>query len=104
MTRLLRDTCEIAAKIIDGDYDGDLAYIAQAVQARKKTMYRKGSKVKLVGTRNVEIDGKVGTVLKVNATRVTVGLGEPTTDQFGTTWSEGEFNVPPAMLEVVGAS
>jgi hypothetical protein len=29
--------------------------------------------------------------------------GTATTDQWGTTWSDGEYNVPPAMLEAVGA-
>lgn len=102
--KLLRDTCEIAAAILDGKHDADLGHIVEAAQARKKMMYRKGAKVKLVGTKNPTLDGKVGTVLKVNATRISVGVGTPTTDQFGTTWSDGEYNVPPAMLEIVGAA
>lgn len=106
--RLIRDTCEIAAAIIDGKYDADLGYIAEAVQARKKAMYRKGVKVRLVGTKNPSLDGKVGTVLKVNATRISVGVGEKKTEGAGTpfayeVWSDGEYNVPPSMLEIVGA-
>lgn len=104
MKRLLKDTCEIAAEIIDGKHDDDLDYIAQAVKARIKMRFRKGDRVKLVGTRNPEIDGKVGTVLKVNAKTVSVGVGDVKHEE----WDEakrypfydgGEFNVPLAMLE-----
>lgn len=59
-------------------------------------MFRPGLRVRLVGTRNPELDGQVGTVVKVNPKRVTVGLGER--DRFG---FEREYNVPASMLELV---
>jgi hypothetical protein len=94
--KLLKDTCVIAAQIIEGEFDADLGYIEQACKARKKNLFRRGTKVKLVGTRSVELDGQVGTVLKVNATRISVGLGELL--EYG---YEQEYNVPPNMLEIV---
>lgn len=96
---LLKDTCLIAAQILDGDFDGDLDHIASAVAARKKMMFRPNARVRLVGTRNPEIDGQIGTVVKVNAKRVTVGLGDRD-PVFG---YAQEFLVPVAMLELVAS-
>lgn len=87
---LIRDTCETARAIVDGEHDADLDYIQGAVQARRKMMFRRGARVRLTGTRNPEIEGQTGTVVKVNAKRVTVDIDE-----------SGEFNVPTTMLELV---
>lgn len=87
----------ILEAILRGDFDGEMMEnIEHAVAIRKKTQFRKGTKVKLVGTTNVEIDGKIGEVIKVGPKRIQVGLGEK--DQFG---FADVFNVPPRMLEVV---
>jgi hypothetical protein len=94
--KFLKDTCALAAEILDGAHDADLDYIQQAVQERRKNTFRPGLRVRLHGTRDPELDGQVGTVVKVNPKRVTVGLGER--DQFG---YPREFNVPAAMLELV---
>lgn len=94
--RPLSEVSPLVADILNGDHDDILDYIDQAVQARKKRMYRPGAKVRLVGTRNAEIDGQIGTVVKVNAKRITVGLGEKSE------WGyEREYLVPISMLEVV---
>jgi hypothetical protein len=102
MARLLKDTCKIAAEIIDGQHDSDLDFIAQACKARLKMRFRKGATVRLVGTKNAGIDGQIGTIIRVNQKSVAVGVGTPTTDEWGTSWSLGEYNVPPSMLEAVG--
>ena len=99
---MLRDT-PIGKQIIEGEFDEVLDVIEQSVHYRKKLMFRVGAKVRLVGTRNVEIDGKIGTVLKVNSKRISVGLGNPDPN-FGTRnpyYPEGIYNVPVGMLEVV---
>lgn len=96
---LLKDTCELAAEILDGKHDADLDFIRAAAQARLKAMFRKGAKVRMKGARkHDELNGKVGTIVKVNQRTVVVGFGEK--DEWGF-WAEGEYNVPPAMLEAV---
>jgi hypothetical protein len=94
--KLLKDTCDTAAAILDGSLDGDLEWIEQAIRARRKAMFRVGSRVRLHGTRNPNMEGKEGVVMRVNAKRVTVGIG--TRDQFG---YENELLVPTTMLEVI---
>ena len=96
--QLLRDTCETARAIMDGGLDGDLTWIEQAAQARRKNLYRKGARVRLTGTRNRAIEGMEGTILRVNQKTVAVGCGEK--DEFGF-YRSGEFNVPPVMLELL---
>lgn len=94
----LRKKNPVFASILDGDFDGaGLEDLVHAIAIRKKTMFRPGTKVRAVGTKNPEIDGKVGVVLKVNATRISVGLGEKQP------WGgyEDEYGFPPRMLEVV---
>jgi hypothetical protein len=86
----------VALEIMEGKHDAHLNTIADACNKRLKAMFRKGQQVRLTGTRNVELEGQVGVVLKVNPKRITVGLGER--GQFG---YESEYNVPPHMLEVV---
>jgi len=98
---LLKDTCEIAGWIIAGDQDANLDWIEQACKARRKMLWRLGAKVRLVGTSDPSLNGKVGTIIKVNAKTVTVGLGDPEITQWGTYWPEGEYNVPPQMLQPV---
>jgi hypothetical protein len=94
----VRDS-EVAQAIWDGKHDADLNIIQHACQQRLKMMFRRGTKMRLTGTKSVELEGKTATIIKVNPKRITIGVGEPETDQFGTTWSGGEFNVPPSMLE-----
>jgi hypothetical protein len=91
----------LLGEIVDGKYDDILAYIPQACAARVKTRFRKGAKVRLTGTKNVQLDGKVGTVIKVNTKTVVVGIGTPTTEYGITLYDGGEYNVPPTMLEAV---
>lgn len=100
--RLLRDECEMAARILDGEFDSDLEFILQAAQHRKKQMYRKGSIVKIISG---DLAGQTGVVLKVNPSRISVGIGTPTVEGQGTPWqyteySGGEWNIPPRMLEI----
>jgi hypothetical protein len=90
VAQLLRDTCALAAAIEDGEHDADLDYIHQAVQQRRKRLFRYGSRVRLVGTRSIELDGQEGTVLKVNSRKVSVRLDDGR-----------EYNVPTGMLETV---
>jgi hypothetical protein len=82
--------------IVAGEHDADLDQIDLAIRNRKRRMFRPGTKVRLHGTRNASIDGMTGVILKVNAKRMTVGLGEK--DQFG---YEKEFLIPASMLEVI---
>ena len=82
-----------------GDHDEQLDTIRQAVASRVKGMWRKGMRVKLTGTKNPTLEGAVGVIVKVNQKSISVGVGDATTDQWGTTYSGGEYNVPPAMLQ-----
>lgn len=86
----------LAQEILKGDHDAELEQIDLAIRNRKRMMFRPGSKVRLVGTRNPTIDGQIGTVIKVNPKRISVGLGEK--GQFG---YEQEYLVPVGMLEAV---
>jgi hypothetical protein len=77
--RLLRD-CEdqVVADILDGGHDAYLSEIAAAATHRMKTVARTsfplGSRVRLVGTRNAAMEGKLGQVVKFNPKRVLVFL------------------------------
>lgn len=101
---LLKDTCDIAREILDGKHDADLANIRHACDARLKRQWMKGMRIRLVGTRNAHIEGAEGVILKVNQKSVTVGLGTAETSQWGTTYSQGEFNVSPGLLQKVEVS
>lgn len=92
---------EIAIAIMQGQHDSELETIANACKVRLKQMFRKGQKVKLVGTKNAEIDGKIGRIVKVNQKSITVGIGEPKVEFGEQYWPEGSYNVPPRMLEAV---
>lgn len=94
---LIKDTSPLAAEILDGKHDAILDYLDQAIRARKKTMFRKGTRVRLTGTRNPELEGREGVVTAVNAKRISVGVGEK--DEYG--FYEDSFLVPVAMLEVI---
>lgn len=94
--QLLRDTCELARAILDAEHDADLDFIQQAVQTRRKWMFKPGARVRLTNTRNTELEGQTATVIRVNPKRVTVGLGEQRTYGY-----EHEFNVPTSMLQLV---
>lgn len=80
----------VALEIIEGKHDDDLESIAQACRVRVKSMFRKNQRVKLVGTRNVQIDGSEGIIEKVNSKSISVILDD----------GRG-YNVPPRMLEVL---
>lgn len=80
----------VALAIINGEHDADLQYIHQACGQRLKRMFRKGQRVKLVGTKSVELEGKLGTIEKVNTKSVSVFVDE-----------RGGFNVSPNLLELV---
>lgn len=104
--RLIKDTCQIAGEIIDGEHDDDLDYILQAVKARQKTRFRKGSRVRIVGSKDIRTEGKEGVVLKVNQKSISVGLGEKVVHGEGTGFSydeftDGEWNFSPSLLEVI---
>lgn len=94
--RLLKDTCALAGAILDGEHDADLRYIADACRVRLKMRWRPGMRVTLTGTRNVELEGAHGVVVKVNQKSVVVGTGEK-----GEWGYEREYNVPPEMLAEV---
>lgn len=86
----------LALEIMQGKHDDQLDAISQACKSRLKDRFRRGAKVRLQGTRNVDLDGQEATIVKVNAKTVTVGLGDK--DEFG---YEREYNVPPHMLVAV---
>lgn len=86
----------VADAILAGDHDAELEQIDMAIRNRKRRMFRPGALVKLTGTRNPTIDGKIGTVIKVNPKRVSVGLGEK-----GPYGYDHEYLVPVGMLELV---
>lgn len=101
--------------ILDGDLDDDLAILIVNAKRRQshslRRTYRIGQRVKLVGTRNATVEGKVGEVAKVNPSRVVVFLDDDWREWMGPrerlTAREkadyGSFSVPPSMLEVEGA-
>lgn len=80
----------VALAIVNGEHDKDLQYIHQACGARLKRMFRKGQKVRLVDTGNVELDFKVGVIEKVNTKSVSVRIPDV-----------GGYNVSPNLLELV---
>ena len=74
---------QIKAAIISGDYDDSLASLKDAVKYRQKQIsegflytLKKGSKAKVGGLRQPNINGKVVEVIKVNRTTVSVIFGE----------------------------
>ena len=79
----------IALEIMEGKHDDNLESIAQACKSRVKSMFRKNQRVKLINTRNVELDGAQGMIEKVNSKTVSVILDDGRS-----------YNVPPRMLEV----
>lgn len=69
--RLLKDTCELAAEILDGKHDANLAYIIQAAQARQKRavaeVVRVGQRIRIEAScPDVKCRGAEATVEKVN--------------------------------------
>lgn len=91
----------IALAIMKGEHDSELEYIRQACVQRLKSRFRKGLRCRLIGTKNVTIEGKECVILKVNQKSITVGIGEPMTE-YGRTWyPDGEYNVSPRLLEPV---
>jgi hypothetical protein len=91
--RTWEDVGGIALEIIRGEHDADLQYIQQACGQRIKRMYRKGQRVKLVGTKNVELDGKIAVITKVNTKTLSITIPDV-----------GEYNVSPALVEAIAPS
>lgn len=98
-TEYLKSQGDVYRAILDGEYDGvGLENLSHAIALRKKTMFRKNTKVRVTAECNSgELVGREGVVIKVNSTRITVGLGERQP------WGgyESEYGFPPRMLEVV---
>jgi hypothetical protein len=94
--QLLRDTSETARQIMDGELDDQLEMLQQAIAARRHNLYKPGSRVRAIGVKNADLAGQIGTIIKVNPKRITVGFGEQTEWGF-----EREFNMPLSMLEIV---
>jgi hypothetical protein len=99
--KLLRDASPLAAAILDGQHDAELELIKQAVAARMRDRFRRGTMVRVHSTRDLRLHGMVGTVMKVNPTRITVGFGEYHETEFGS-FFDAEYNIPPNMLETSG--
>lgn len=80
----------VAFAIMKGEHDDELESIRQAAVARLKSRFRKGQHCKLVGTRNVSLDGQECVIEKVNQKSISVRV-----------LSTGAgYNVPSSMLEV----
>jgi hypothetical protein len=95
---LLAQNNPILTAILTGECSGALLEdIDHAMSIYKKKTFRPNTKVRLVGTRNPEIDGKIGVVIRANPKKIAVGLGEKQD------WGgyEQEFGVPVRMLELV---
>lgn len=73
----LRDTCPLAAEIIDGNHDADLQYVAEAAAQRlkwvMKNQFRRGSRVRLTAEAR-ELEGREAIVDAVNQKTITVNL------------------------------
>lgn len=98
---LLRDVNEVCRQIMDGELDKDLDAIAQACKARVKDRFRPRTPIRLTGTKNPDLEGQEGVIVKANSKTVTVGIGKATTDQWGTTYEGGEWNVSPQLIETL---
>jgi len=91
----------VPLEIMEGKHDDVLESIQNACKTRLKVRFRKGQKCRLIGTHNVELDGKTVTIIKVNAKSISVGVGDPTNEYGETYYPEGSYNVPPRMLEAM---
>lgn len=75
-------SANIVMPIFLGDYDEYLDGIIQTCQARKRDMapkiweYQVGERVKFVNVRPKYLNGAVGTIKKINRTKVVVDLDE----------------------------
>lgn len=104
--KLLKDTCPLAAEILEGAHDADLGNIIAAAQARKKARFRRGTRVLITGTGDPKTEGKEGVIQKVNPKTISVGVGEVTYADWDTTkrfpeYEGGEWNMTENYLEVV---
>lgn len=89
----------IPLAIMEGKHDDVLDAIQDACKKRTKSLFRKGQKCKLVGTKDITLDGKTVTIIKVNQKSISIGVGTPTTEYGETYYPDGSYNVPPRMLE-----
>lgn len=101
MAKATQKYSDFVQEIIDGKHDDELEQIQSVAAWRMKNLWRKGMPVRLKGTKNADLEGQVGVILRVNQKTVGVGVGKATTDQWGTTYDGGEYNVPPRMLEAI---
>jgi hypothetical protein len=93
----------IVQAIIDGTHDEELTEIQRVAAWRLKNLWRPRMRVRLEGTKNPELEGKEGVITKVNQKTISVGLGKATTDQWGTSYEFGDWNVSPSLLRKVEA-
>lgn len=105
MSRARMTLGPVAQAVLDGKHDDELAAILAAAQARQKNRFRRGTRVRVVGT-GTETEGREGVVLKANPRTITVGLGEVGYED----WDEahrypvydgGEWNMTANFLQVV---
>jgi hypothetical protein len=87
-------------EIVDGLHDKNLDILVQAAKARLKFKFRKGQRVRLTGTKSIDLEGKEAVITKVNQKTISVGIGEK--DEWGL-YSGGEYNVSPGLLEEIVA-
>ncbi len=96
--QLLKDTCELAAEILDGKHDDVLEYVAQAADARLKRRaaesgIRKHGRIRVTAAES-QIAGREGRVVSVNKKTVKVELDPLDANDYATGW-----RVPHAWLE-----
>ena len=76
--------------ILGGEHDAQLGAIESAVAMRKRHVFRRGAKVRIMGATHGELNGQIGTVVRVNPKRIAVVLEDGK-----------EWGVPMSMLEVL---
>ena len=94
---------DLVNAIIAGEHDADLDMIQQAAKYRLKNLWRPRMRVVVHGTKNPSLDGKEAVIIKVNQKSISIGVGAATTDQWGTEYEGGQWNVSPALLSKVEA-
>ena len=90
--RTWEDIGGVANAIIKGEHDDDLWWISQACGQRLKRVFRKGQRVKVVGTDNPALYEKMGTVKQVNPKTIGVDVE-----------GVGRMNFSPNLLQAVPA-
>lgn len=106
MARRKMNLGPLGKAIMAGEHDDVLDEILAAAQARQKNRFRKGTRVRIVGTGNPKTDGQIGVVQKANQRTISVAVGEPSFAEWDTEkqypeWSGGEWNMSSSYLEVI---